>query len=75
MMALCTRTNPAELSEIAHGEDIPPMELMEAAANDGIITDASDFYGPGKQAPECLHLAGSVADFEIYVQQLAVSSR
>lgn len=74
-MSRGTKINRADLSEIARSEGMFPMELMEQAADDGIITNASDFNSPGKQAPECLHLAGSVADFETYVRRLAVSSR
>ncbi len=74
-MAPASKINPAELSEIAHSEGILPMELMEQAVNDGIITDASDFNRLGQQAPECLHLAGTREKFEIYVRRLVVSSR
>ncbi|MFA9517287.1 hypothetical protein ACERIT_08735 [Halopenitus sp. H-Gu1] len=74
-MAPATTINAADLSEIAHRAAILPMELMEQAVNDGIITGVSDFNGAGQQAPEYLHLAGSVADFETYVRRLAVSSR
>jgi hypothetical protein len=70
MMAPATKISSADLSEIAHNEGIPPMELIEEAVNNRIMTDASEFNRPGQQAPEYLHLAGSVADFETYVRRL-----
>lgn len=74
-MSRATKITQAELSEIANREGMFSMKLMELAVDDGIIINASDFNGPGQQAPEWLHLAGSVADFETYVRRLAVGSR